>query len=91
MEDMGVVTGYSILGTGPLSEFLSSLTDLTGQESKIYNEKIKLAESNALFKIKEEAYNKDCNAIYNLHINLTEATSGKGMIMLSIYGSATKK
>lgn len=90
LEDMGLVTGYSILGTGPLSALSSSLTDMAGQESKVYNDKIKKAELNALFRIKEEAYKKGCNAIYNLHISVTEATSGHGMIMVSIYGSATK-
>lgn len=89
-EDMGLVSGYSILGTGPLSTLSSSLTDFTGQESKSYHDKIKLAETNAILRIKEEAYKKGCNAIYNLHVNVTEATSGHGMIMVSIYGSATR-
>lgn len=89
-EDMGLVTGYSILGTGPLSELYSSISDMAGQESKIYNDKIKKAESNCIFRIKEEAYKKGCNAIYNIHISVTEATSGHGMIMVSIFGTAAK-
>ena len=44
----GLVTGYSVIGTGPLSDFTSSITDLFGIESNSYRDKIKLAEQSAI-------------------------------------------
>lgn len=87
-KDCGLVSGYCILGTGPISSMLSSITDLLGMRSNAYSEKAKEAERNALAMMKYEALQRGANAVYGVRISLTEATSGKGMLMVSVSGSA---
>lgn len=87
-KDCGFVSGYCILGTGPISSLLSSITDLLGMRSNAYSEKAKEAERTALAMMKYEALQRGANAVYGVRISLTEATSGKGMLMVSVSGSA---
>lgn len=87
---MGLVTGYCILGTGPISAAISGITDFLGQESSVYFEKIKKAENMALQMMQREAVKKGADAIYNVRINLSEATAGHGMIMIPVSGTAIK-
>lgn len=90
MQDCGLVTGYSILGTGPLTTFVSSWTDFFGEESKAYHSKIKESENFAIIRMKIEALKMSCSSIYNVRINIQEATSGHGMIMVSVSGAAAR-
>ena len=39
LTDYGVVTGYSIIGTGPISEFFASVTDFFGMQSGCFGDK----------------------------------------------------
>ena len=84
----GLVTGYSVIGTGPLSDFTSSITDLFGIESNSYRDKIKLAEQSAIDSAKVDAIRLGGNSIYASCINVTEASSGHGMIMVAFSGTA---
>lgn len=90
MQDCGLITGYSILGTGPLTTFVSSWTDFFGEESKAYHSKIKESENFAIMRMKLEAIKMSCSSVYNIRINIQEATSGHGMIMVSVSGAAAK-
>lgn len=47
------------------------------------------AEREALDALKIEALKKGADAVYCLRLNLTEATSGNGMLMVSVTGAAT--
>lgn len=89
-KDLGLITGYCIMGTGPISAIASSITDVFGAKSNAYLEKVRLAETAALNMLKVEALKKEADAVYNVRINLTEATSGHGMLMVSASGSAVK-
>ena len=89
-EDCGLVTGYCILGTGPLSSLFSSVTDTFGIKSNAYLEKARTAEKEALSMMKLEALKLGADAVYCVRINLTEATSGNGMLMVSVSGAAVK-
>lgn len=88
VQDLGLVTGYCIMGTGPISTIASSLTDAFGMKSNAYLEKVKLAETDALNMLKVEALKMRADAVYNVRVNLAEATSGHGMIMVSVSGAA---
>ncbi|MBD5607251.1 MAG: YbjQ family protein [Desulfovibrio sp.] len=90
-KDLGLVTGYCIMGTGPLTTIASSWTDFFGAESTAYLEKIAKAEDFALLRAKQKAYKMGASAIYNVRIGLSEAATGHGMLMISVFGSATKK
>lgn len=87
-KDCGFVSGYCILGTGPISSLLSSITDFFGMRSNAFSAKAKEAEKSALEMMKREALQRGANAVYGARITLTEATSGQGMLMVSASGSA---
>lgn len=89
-QDLGLITGYCIMGTGPISAIASSITDAFGAKSNAYLEKVRLAETAALNMLKAEALKKRADAVYSVRVNLTEATSGHGMLMVSASGSAVK-
>lgn len=89
-EDRGLVTGYCILGTGPLTSLFSAVTDTFGMKSNAYLEKARTAEKEALTMMKLEALKLGADAVYCVRINLTEATSGNGMLMVSASGAAVK-
>ena len=89
-EDRGLVTGYCILGTGPLTSLFSAVTDTFGMKSNAYLEKARAAEKEALTMMKLEALKLGADAVYCVRVNLTEATSGNGMLMVSVSGAAVK-
>lgn len=89
-QDMGLVTGYCILGTGPFTALFSAVTDTFGIKSNAYLEKARAAEREALNTLKIEALKKGADAIYCLRLSLTEATAGNGMLMVTVTGAATK-
>lgn len=89
-SDLGLITGYCIMGTGPISAIMSSWTDFLGKKSNAYLEKIRNAEAFALAMLGVEAFKKGGDAVYCCRVTLTEATSGHGMLMVSASGSAVK-
>lgn len=90
LQDLGLFTGYCIMGIGPISTIASSITDLLGAKSNAYFEKVKMAEADALNMLKAEAFKKGGDAVYCCRVTLTEATSGHGMLMISASGAAVK-
>ncbi len=88
--DLGLVTGYCVLGTGPASSVASSWTDLFGKQSAAYLDKIDMAEEYALVMLRAKTLKMGGSAVYNVCVNLTEATAGHGMLMVSVSGSAVK-
>lgn len=90
-DDLGLVSGYCILGTGPLSSLLSAVTDTLGRKSGAYLSKAREAEAEALRMLKMQAADLGADAVANVRLNLTEASSGNGMLMVSAYGSAVKR
>lgn len=87
-EDCGTVSGYSIIGTGPISEFFASVTDFFGIQSGSYAAKLKYAEEQAINMMRLEALKRGADSIYCCDIKVTEATSGKGMLIINVSGSA---
>ena len=86
LKDYGVVTGYSVIGTGPISEFFASVTDFFGMQSGCFGDKLKYAEECALDMMRLEALKKD--SVYCCDIKVSEATSGNGMLIVSVSGTA---
>lgn len=87
-EVKGIVSGYSVIGTGPLTEIASAFTDLFGQESVAYNEKIRTGEARAINIAKMEALKKGANVLSGVNLNVSEATRGNGMLIISCVGTA---
>ena len=88
LTDYGVVTGYSVIGTGPISEFFASVTDFFGMQSGCFGDKLKYAEECALNMMRLEALKKGADSVYCCDIKVSEATSGKGMLIVSVSGTA---
>lgn len=57
-KDLGVVSGYSVIGTGVISEIFSSWSDFFGMQSNTYLGKIRKAEEFSLNMLKLEALKK---------------------------------
>lgn len=89
-EVLGVVSGYSVIGTGVISEFFSSFSDFFGIESQSYLKKIRKGEKSAIFIAKMQALEMGADMISGFTISVAEATSGHGMIMITCSGTAVK-
>lgn len=84
----GLVTGYSALGTGVLTEIASTFTDAFGAQSESYQIKLRESENFARQDLIAKAINLDATAIYDTRLQITEATSGKGILLVCFCGSA---
>lgn len=88
---VGVVNGFSIIGTGILSDFFSTFTDFFGAESRSYHDKLVRAKNNAILRAKEEALTMGANMIFGLQVNITEISTGHGMLLVAVTGTALKR
>lgn len=87
---IGIVSGHSVIGTGPLSSLASAFTDLFGEESLAYQQKIRDAEDKAMLMAKIQAMEKGASLISGMSVSVSEATSGHGMLMVTCVGTALK-
>jgi uncharacterized protein YbjQ (UPF0145 family) len=87
-KNLGLVSGYATIGTGFLTNLVSSVDDFLGGDSAIYNEKMKEAEALCLNKLKAEAHAKGATAVISLTVSFTELTSGHGMLLIGMNGTA---
>ncbi|MDR1395358.1 MAG: heavy metal-binding domain-containing protein [Deltaproteobacteria bacterium] len=87
-KGLGLVSGYTTIGTGFLTELVSAFTDFMGDDSKIYNDKMTQAEASCLLKLKTRAHALGANAVIGLSVSFTELTAGHGMLMLGMIGTA---
>ena len=89
-EYCGLVTAFSPIGTGPISQLLSGFTDLFGKESGTYAEKFRQGELSCTRKIQQQALLCDANAIAGTQLTYTELTSGHGLILVCMAGTAIR-
>ena len=87
---VGIVSGHSVIGTGPLSTLASAFTDFFGKESLAYQEKSRDAESKAILMAKMQAVEMGASLISGMSVSVSEAVSGHGMIMVTCVGTAVK-
>lgn len=89
-EIKGIVTGQTVTGTGIVSEFTSSITDLLGKQSGAFNKKIAEGENMAFAQMRLKALEMGGNAIIATDIDYGELGNLKGMIMVCTTGTAIK-
>ena len=87
---VGVVNGFSVIGTGLFAELFSTITDFVGMESKSYHDKLVKAKNNAILRAKEEAVSLGANMIFGLQVNINEISAAKGMLLVAVTGTALK-
>ena len=83
-----LVTAQSVLGTGLLSEFTSSITDIFGTQSGAYNKKLVEGEKFCKNILRKKALDIGANAIIGTDVDYSEAGSLKGMLMVCMAGTA---
>jgi uncharacterized protein YbjQ (UPF0145 family) len=86
--NLGLVSHYIIVGTGPLSSLHTTITELFSQNDELYQERLEEAEVACLKGIKEKAFSKGASAIIGLHTNVVELAASHGMFLLSMRGNA---
>lgn len=87
-EILGLVTGQSTTGTGLLTEFTSSFTDLFGAQSGRHNQKLKEGENLCIAQLKKQTLEMGGNAIIACDLDYSEIGSSKGMLMVCMTGTA---
>lgn len=85
-----MVTGQSTTGTGVISEFTSSFTDLFGVQSGQHNRKLKSGEDMCFAQLRKQVLDAGGNAVIATDIDYSELGAGKGMIMVCMAGTAVK-
>ena len=85
-----MVTGQSTTGTGVVSEFTSSFTDLFGAQSGRYNKKLKAGEEMCFAQLRKQAIDIGGNAVIATDIDYSEVGGDKGMLMVCMAGTAIK-
>lgn len=85
-----MVTAQSVTGTGVVSEFASSFTDLFGMQSRKYNTKIKAGEDLCKAQLRLDAVSIGANAIIATDIDYAEVGGDKGMLMVCMSGTAIR-
>jgi len=89
-EVIGMVTAQSATGTGVITEFISSFTDLTGAQSERHKSKLKAGEEMCKAQLQLEAVADGGNAVIGVDVDYSEIGSGKGILMVCMSGTAVK-
>jgi uncharacterized protein YbjQ (UPF0145 family) len=89
-EILQMVTGQSTTGTGVISEFSSSFTDLFGLQSDRYNKKLKAGENICFTQLRKQTLDIGGNAVIATDIDYSEVGGEKGMLMVCMAGTAIK-
>ena len=87
-ENLGLVSGETVLGTGFISDFKASFSDLFGMESKAYSQNLKDAKQAALYDMIMDSISKGGNAI--IGISYSYITFSGNMIGISVNGTSVK-
>ena len=85
---LDMVTGQSTTGTGVVSEFTSSFTDLFGTQSGAFNKKLKEGENICFTQLRKQAIDMGGNAVIATDIDYSEVGGMKGMLMVCMAGTA---
>lgn len=72
---LGIVSGEVVLGTGFLSEFSASFSDLLGEQSKAFAGKLESAKNAALMRLIQHSAEKGGNAIIGVGFDYITFTS----------------
>jgi uncharacterized protein YbjQ (UPF0145 family) len=85
-----MVTGQTATGTGVISEFTSSFTDLFGAQSGRHNMKLKSGEDMCFAQLRKRTLDKGGNAVIATDIDYSEIGSSRGMLMVCMAGTAVR-
>jgi uncharacterized protein YbjQ (UPF0145 family)/predicted nucleic-acid-binding Zn-ribbon protein len=89
-EAIKIVTAQSVIGTGILSEFSASISDLFGSNSPAFVGKIVQGEDLGFAQLVQKTIRMGGNAIIAVDIDYAELGGMKGMIMVCMTGTAVR-
>lgn len=87
---IGMVTDQSTTGTGAVTEFTSSFTDLFGLQSNRHNKKLKDEENLCLSQLRMQTLKMGANAVIGTDVDYSEIGSLKGILMVCKTGTSIK-
>ncbi len=87
-EVIDMVTGQSTTGTGVITEFTSSFTDLFGVQSGRHNEKLKVGEDLCFAQLRRKTLDLGGNAVIGTDIDYSEVGGNRGMLMVCMAGTS---
>ncbi|WP_343247223.1 YbjQ family protein [Diplocloster hominis] len=85
---ISVISGSVVLGTGFLSEFSASISDLFGEKSELFAEKLEMAKGAAQEKLKKSACKVEADGI--IGIDFDYITFSGNMVGVAATGTAVK-
>lgn len=85
---ISVISGSVVLGTGFLSEFSASVSDMLGEKSELFAEKIETAKRAAQEKLKNSACKVEADGI--IGIDFDYITFSGNMVGVAVTGTAVK-
>lgn len=90
IEALGLITAQTVLGTGIITEVFSSFDDLLGRKSEKQTAKLIQGENDCKNQLRMKALSLRSNAILATDIDYSELGASKGMIMVSMSGTAVR-
>lgn len=87
-KTVGMVTAQTTTGTGAITEFTSSFTDLLGMQSNRTSNKLKAGEDACSFLLRKKASELNCNAVIGVDVDYAEVGGDRGMLMVCMAGTA---
>jgi uncharacterized protein YbjQ (UPF0145 family) len=88
---LGTVATHSVLGTGPLTELSSSISDLLGTTSGAYGQKLDELERGVTRALTHKAVLLNANAVIGLRVDYDEISAGgKSLLMVAARGTAVR-
>ena len=88
VEYKGIVFGEVIAGVNVLKDFAAGLTNFFGGRSGSYEEELTAARTQALEEMETRAKAMGANAVVGIDVDYEVLGSDKGMLMVSVTGTA---
>ncbi|MBR1667119.1 MAG: YbjQ family protein [Bacteroidaceae bacterium] len=90
-EYYGIVTANQVAGTGALTDFIASFSDMFGGNSGAYRNEMNRLYTDVIENISEQAYSLGGNAIVGVRVDFDNISAkNMSMFMVSVQGTAVK-
>jgi uncharacterized protein YbjQ (UPF0145 family) len=89
-RSIGLVTAQTTTGTGLISELTTAWTDFFGQQSKVYNNKIRAGEDLCKTSLRLQTLALGGNAILGIDVDYAEVGGQRAMLMVCMTGTAVE-
>jgi len=88
LEYLGIESVELVMGTGIISEVVSDLSDLIGERSGQFEDKMANAKKNALTRLRKKAFDSGGNAVIGIELDYPVYSGNKMGVV--VYGTVVK-